>query len=98
MKLTKFTKKMNNLFKDIANVRMDISVYGESTILEATVKEEFFDSFKNKPYSQSKMIAVINLDKRFGLGESNFDNVPEQIRTAVFETVIEFVETPVSKR
>lgn len=98
MKLTKFTKKMSTLFKDIATIRMDIAVYGKITILEVTVKEEFFDSFKNRQYSQEKMVAVINLDKRFGLGESNFDNVPEQIRTAVFETVIEFVETPVSKR
>lgn len=97
MKLTKFTQKMNNLFKGIATVRMDISMHGESTILEVSA-EDSPEFFGQNQFSSKKFVALIDLDKRFEMRESNFSNVPEQIRNAVFETVIEFVSTPINKR
>lgn len=98
MKFTEFTKQMSNLFKEVAMVQMDISVHGESTVLEASLKEFSFDPFKEKELHRNKMIFVLVLNERFGLREANFNNVPEQIRTAVFETVTEFISTPIHKR
>lgn len=98
MKLTTFTKKMSSLFKHCAAVRMDLSVHGETTILEVNVEEYGVTAFEVKVNPPKYFVAIINLEQRFGLKESNFEKVPEPIRAAVFETVNDFVSTPVNKR
>lgn len=97
MNLVEFIKKTDTLFKNIATVRIDLSMHGSRTTLEMGI-EETPDYFGQNKSTSKKFIAIIDLDKRFGLVESNFENIPEQIRTAVFETVIEFVSTPTNKK
>lgn len=96
MKLTKFNKRITHLFHPYSKVKMDINVNGSYSYLEINIVNDVSTPFESG--TSTNFLALINLEERYGLKESNFDNVPEQIRTAVFETVIEFVSTPTNKR
>lgn len=98
MKLTEFIKNITKAFEKYGVVRIGISKHGESVVLEVSVEEEVSTPFDFSLNPNRKFVALIDLDERFGLKESNFANVSEQIRSSVFETVNDFVSTPVNKR
>lgn len=98
MKLIEFNKRMTHLFLHYWKVKMDISLHGSHSYLEINLIEDVSTPFELEVKTSVKFLALISLEERYGLTESNFTNAPEEIRGAVFETVMEFVTTPLDKR
>lgn len=98
MKLFKFNKKILSLFNDFGRTKISIDSHNDRTHLEITFVQDQLSSFDPPAHISKHFIAIIDLESRYGLKESNFDNVPEKIRTAVFDTVIEFIATPLDRR
>lgn len=100
MKLTEFIKKLNQIGEpSLGTFTTEIRVHATRVMLEVSFEDYFIpfaegNEFPKKP----RFIALLSIDERYGIAESNFNNVPENIRSAVFETIIEFLETPPKKR
>lgn len=98
MKLFEFNKKILSLFNDFGGTKISIDSHNDRTHLEIMFIQDQSNPFDPSVHISKHFIAIIDLESRYGLKESNFDNVPEKIRTAVFDTVVEFISTPLDRR
>lgn len=98
MKLFEFNKKIESLFIEFGRTKISIDSHADRTHLEITFVLDQVSPFAPPTHISKHFIALIDLESRYGLKESNFNNVPEKIRTAVFDTVVEFIATPLERR
>lgn len=98
MKLFEFNKKIESLFIEFGRIKISIDSHADRTHLEITFVLDQVSPFDPPVHISKHFIALIDLESRYGLKESNFNNVPEKIRTAVFDTVVEFIATPLERR
>ncbi|WP_035053170.1 hypothetical protein [Carnobacterium pleistocenium] len=98
MKLFEFNKKIESQFNEFGRVKMSLNSHVNKTHLEVAFLQDESIPFSPPVPIGEHFIALIDLESCHGLKESNFDNVPEKIRTAVFDTVVEFIATPLDRR